>query len=77
MEMVHVVRGRCKVTGKAYKLVRGQIKQVHEARGEDRFESVFFAIHSCARAAAAWRFMSSSVIFNVEAVPVDELGAET
>lgn len=68
VKIVHVVRGKCKDTGKRYKLVRGQLKQLHEARGEDEFDSVFFAIYSCARAAGAWRFSSPSVIFNVEAL---------
>jgi hypothetical protein len=68
VRIVHVVRGKCKDTGKKYKLVRGQLKQLYEARGEDEFDSVFFAIYSCVRAAAAWRSLSPSVIFNVEAI---------
>lgn len=68
VRIVYVVRGKCKDTGRKYKLVRGQLRQLHEARGEDEFDSVFFAIYSCVRAAAAWRFSSPSVIFNVEPI---------
>lgn len=68
METVHVVRGKCKETGKRYKLKNGQLKQLHEARGEDHFPSVFFAIYSCIRAANAWRHSSPSVVFNVDQV---------
>lgn len=67
-DVVHVVRGRCKTTGKNYKLARSQIKPAHEVRGEDEFCSVFEAIHTCIMAAQAWRFTSPSVVFNVEAI---------
>lgn len=68
METVHVVRGKCKDTGKRYKLKNGQLKLLHEARGEDHFPSVFFAIYSCIRAANAWRHGSPSVVFDVAQV---------
>lgn len=66
LEIVHVVRGKCKDTAREYKLVRGQVKRLHEARGEDKFDSVFFAIHAGIRAAKTWRHMSSTVVFTVE-----------
>lgn len=68
VDVIHVVRGKCKDTGRRFKLVRGQLKQLHEARGEDEFESVFAAIHNCVRAAHAWRFSSPSVVFDVEPI---------
>ena len=66
VEIVHVVRGKCKETNRRYKLVRGQVKQLHEARGEDTFDSVFYAIHAGIRAAKTWRHMSISVVFTDE-----------
>jgi hypothetical protein len=74
VEIVHVVRGQCKITGKKYKLVRGQVRQPHEARGEDVFPSIFFAIHSASRAAKTWRKMSDTIIFTV--VPVKSINGE-
>jgi len=67
-DVVHVVRGKCKVTGRQYKLVRKQILPAHEVRGEDKFESKFDAIFVCIQAARAWRFCSPSVVFNVDTI---------
>lgn len=47
------IRGRTDT--RSFKLVRGQIKQVHEARGEDTFESIHFAIFYFVQAMRAWR----------------------
>lgn len=72
-KIVYVVRGKCRDTGRKYKLVRGQLKQIHEARGEDQFDSVFYAIHAGVQAATSWDRIRCSIVFNAEPVMVPDI----
>lgn len=51
--------------GQRYKLVRGAVKRVAEARGEDYFTSRFEAICAALGALRAWAMRPMGIVFDV------------
>ena len=57
----YYIRG---IAGKQeFKMVRGEIKRVAEARGEDTFDSIHVAIFQFAQALRKWRYCPQGITF--------------
>lgn len=63
----YVVRGKA-ADGTQYKVKDRQIKRMGEARGEDTFDSLFFALHNAAEAIRAWRYTPDGITFDAQPI---------
>lgn len=64
METRYYARGKTP-NGQRYKLVRGAVKRVAEARGEDYFTSRFEAIYAAMSGLRSWAMRPIGIVFDV------------
>lgn len=67
--MLYYARGKTP-DGKQFKIVRGEARRVHEARGEDTFNSHFAAIFAVSKAMKRWRVFPIEVVFDIHSKEV-------